>query len=103
MSEVRPEWYALTALRGPFVTNTSSRLLEYASNYFELSAFPSGETKRALQHVIDKRAGKPSERIDSGKDNHKANKKKTGHKNGLQRMLVIKRRFASLLCLRPEA
>ena len=76
LSEVRPEWYALAALREAFVTNISSRLLEYAGNYFDLSTFPDGETKRALQRVINKRAGKSSASIDSGKDNRKAKKKK---------------------------
>ncbi|KIJ94146.1 hypothetical protein K443DRAFT_125337 [Laccaria amethystina LaAM-08-1] len=55
VSEVRPEW-----------------LIEYAGNYFDLSTFPDGETKRALQRVINKKAGKSSARIDSGKDDRKA-------------------------------
>ena len=76
VSEVRPEWYALAALREAFVTNISSRLLEYAGNYFDLSTFPDGETKRALQRVINMRAGKSSASIDGGKDNRKAKKKK---------------------------
>jgi pre-mRNA-splicing factor ATP-dependent RNA helicase DHX15/PRP43 len=33
-------------------------LIEYAANYFDLNTFPDGETKRALQRVINKRAGK---------------------------------------------
>ncbi|KAK7679049.1 DEAH-box ATP-dependent RNA helicase prp43 [Cerrena zonata] len=37
VTTVKPEW-----------------LLEYASNYFDLSAFPNGETKRALQAVLKK-------------------------------------------------
>jgi len=76
VSEVRPEWYALAALREAFVTNISSRLIEYAGNYFDLSTFPHGETKRALQCVINKKASKSSVRIDSGKDDRKAKKVK---------------------------
>ncbi len=34
------------------------RLLEHAANYFDLSTFTDGETKRALQRVVNKRAGK---------------------------------------------
>ncbi|PCH34705.1 nucleoside triphosphate hydrolase protein [Wolfiporia cocos MD-104 SS10] len=41
VTEVRPEW-----------------LLEYAANYYDLSSFPDGETKRALQRVANKRARK---------------------------------------------
>ena len=33
------------------------RLLEFAFNYFDLKTFPDGETKRALQRVINKRSG----------------------------------------------
>ncbi|KAJ7796641.1 P-loop containing nucleoside triphosphate hydrolase protein [Mycena olivaceomarginata] len=41
VTEVRPEW-----------------LLEYAPTYFDLSSFPDGESKRALQRVVNKKAGK---------------------------------------------
>ncbi|KAF7304792.1 p-loop containing nucleoside triphosphate hydrolase protein [Mycena kentingensis (nom. inval.)] len=41
VSEVRPEW-----------------LLEFAPTYFDLASFADGETKRALQRVVNKRAGK---------------------------------------------
>ena len=78
MSEVRPEWYAFTALRETFVTNVFSRLLDYAGNYFDLSTFPDGETKRALQRIVNKRSGKFSARID-GKDDRKAKKQKGNH------------------------
>ncbi|KAK0230461.1 P-loop containing nucleoside triphosphate hydrolase protein [Armillaria fumosa] len=40
VSDVRPEW-----------------LLEHAAHYFDLSTFTNGETKRALQRVVNKRAG----------------------------------------------
>jgi pre-mRNA-splicing factor ATP-dependent RNA helicase DHX15/PRP43 len=76
VSEVRPEWCVLAAPRETLVTNISSRLIEYAGNYFDLSTFPDGETKRALQRVINKKAGKSSARIDSGKDDRKGKKEK---------------------------
>ncbi|KAG5220002.1 DEAH-box ATP-dependent RNA helicase [Salix suchowensis] len=41
VSEVRPEW-----------------LLEFAPSYFDLSTLPDGETKRALQKVMNKKLGK---------------------------------------------
>ncbi|KDQ22740.1 hypothetical protein PLEOSDRAFT_1050814 [Pleurotus ostreatus PC15] len=41
VSEVRPEW-----------------LLEFAPSYFDLSTFQDGETKRALQKVMNKKLGK---------------------------------------------
>jgi pre-mRNA-splicing factor ATP-dependent RNA helicase DHX15/PRP43 len=34
------------------------RLLEYATNYFDLDEFQDGETKRALEKAANKRAGK---------------------------------------------
>ncbi|KAG6860462.1 DEAH-box ATP-dependent RNA helicase prp43 [Termitomyces sp. Mi166 len=45
VSDVKPEW-----------------LLEYAPSYFDLSTFQDGETKRALQRVVNKRAGKSAQR-----------------------------------------
>ncbi|KAL4061704.1 P-loop containing nucleoside triphosphate hydrolase protein [Scleroderma yunnanense] len=41
VTDVRPEW-----------------LLEYAPSYFDVTTFQDGETKRALQRVINKKAGK---------------------------------------------
>ncbi|CAK5277734.1 unnamed protein product [Mycena citricolor] len=41
VTEVRPEW-----------------LLDYATNYFDLSSFPDSETKRALLKVLNKRLNK---------------------------------------------
>ncbi|KAK7014946.1 putative pre-mRNA-splicing factor ATP-dependent RNA helicase prp43 [Favolaschia claudopus] len=60
VSEVRAEW-----------------LLDFAQTYFDLSSFPDGETKRALDRVVKKRAGKANR--DGGDDNratkkHKKNK-----------------------------
>lgn len=48
------------------------RLLEYAQTYFDLSSFPDGETKRALQKVVNKRAGKANR---DGADDTRAKKK----------------------------
>jgi pre-mRNA-splicing factor ATP-dependent RNA helicase DHX15/PRP43 len=42
------------------------RLLEYATNYFDLASFPDGETKRALQRVVNKKAGKAAGRVGAG-------------------------------------
>ncbi|KAF8885213.1 P-loop containing nucleoside triphosphate hydrolase protein [Infundibulicybe gibba] len=47
VSEVRPEWYVL---------------IDSAKSYFDISTFPEGETKRALQRIVDKRAGKAPKR-----------------------------------------
>ncbi|EJF57706.1 P-loop containing nucleoside triphosphate hydrolase protein [Dichomitus squalens LYAD-421 SS1] len=67
VTEVRPEW-----------------LLEYAPNYFDLSTFPEGETKRALQRVLKKRSlkavdgngtGSPSNRSNSPAGSEPAKKK----------------------------
>jgi pre-mRNA-splicing factor ATP-dependent RNA helicase DHX15/PRP43 len=52
VSEVKPEWYVCTFLASHGVTNCS-RLLEIAPNYFDISSFPEGETKRALQRVAN--------------------------------------------------
>ncbi|TFK35903.1 P-loop containing nucleoside triphosphate hydrolase protein [Crucibulum laeve] len=58
VSEVRPEW-----------------LIEFAGNYFDLSSFPDGETKRALQRVVNKKAGKTG-RNDGGADMRDSKKRK---------------------------
>ncbi|KAH7914909.1 P-loop containing nucleoside triphosphate hydrolase protein [Hygrophoropsis aurantiaca] len=58
VTEVRPEW-----------------LLEYAPLYFDLSSFADGETKRALQRVVNKRSGK-FDRVDSGADSGAQKKRK---------------------------
>ena len=34
------------------------RLLENAGSYYDVSSFPDGETKRALQRVLNKKWGK---------------------------------------------
>ncbi len=42
-----------------------SRLLEFAAGYFDLKSFKDGETKRALQRVVNKRLGKLDDRFGS--------------------------------------
>ncbi|KAF8073478.1 P-loop containing nucleoside triphosphate hydrolase protein [Lyophyllum atratum] len=49
VSEVKPEW-----------------LIDYATNYFDVASFTDGETKRALQRVVNKRSGKATGRLDGG-------------------------------------
>jgi pre-mRNA-splicing factor ATP-dependent RNA helicase DHX15/PRP43 len=50
VSKVKPEWYVRPFLASRGVTDCS-RLLEIAPNYFDVSSFPEGETKRALRRV----------------------------------------------------
>ncbi|WVQ81617.1 hypothetical protein IAT38_003741 [Cryptococcus sp. DSM 104549] len=60
VTEVRPEW-----------------LLEYAPQYFDPTSFPEGETRRALQRVLDKKLGKVSggsKRDKEGKEKKKKRK-----------------------------
>lgn len=59
--------YALWLLLDPWIgsNRTPARLLEYAATYFDVSSFPDGETKRALQRIVNKRAGKATGRVDS--------------------------------------
>ncbi|KAH7886626.1 P-loop containing nucleoside triphosphate hydrolase protein [Phlebopus sp. FC_14] len=57
VTDVRPEW-----------------LLEYAPVYFDLSTFKDGETKRTLQRVANKRAGKVG-RIEASEEPSKKRKK----------------------------
>jgi pre-mRNA-splicing factor ATP-dependent RNA helicase DHX15/PRP43 len=52
------------------------RLLEFAETYFDLSSFPDGDTKRALQRVMNKRAGKAGGRVDGGADERRDKKKR---------------------------
>ncbi|KAK0444973.1 P-loop containing nucleoside triphosphate hydrolase protein [Desarmillaria tabescens] len=59
VSEVRPEW-----------------LLEFATNYFDLSTFTDGETKRALQRVVNKKAGKVGKRSDIANGDTRETKKR---------------------------
>ncbi|KAJ7109278.1 P-loop containing nucleoside triphosphate hydrolase protein [Mycena epipterygia] len=59
VTEIRPEW-----------------LLDYATTYFDLSTFPDGETKRALQRVVNKKAGKATSRADGTADTRETKKRK---------------------------
>ncbi|TFK51412.1 P-loop containing nucleoside triphosphate hydrolase protein [Heliocybe sulcata] len=56
VTEVRPDW-----------------LLEFAPQYFDLQTLPEGETKRALQRVLNKKMGK---RVEGGKSERPAKKLK---------------------------
>ncbi|KAJ7172577.1 P-loop containing nucleoside triphosphate hydrolase protein [Mycena filopes] len=58
VTEVRPDW-----------------LLDYATTYFDLSSFPDGETKRALQKVVNKKAGKTG-RTEGTADTRETKKRK---------------------------
>ncbi|KAJ7119817.1 P-loop containing nucleoside triphosphate hydrolase protein [Mycena epipterygia] len=59
VTEIRPEW-----------------LLDYATTYFDLSSFPDGETKHALQRVVNKKAGKATSRVDGTADKRETKKRK---------------------------
>ncbi|KAG6833159.1 DEAH-box ATP-dependent RNA helicase prp43 [Tephrocybe sp. NHM501043] len=50
VSDVKAEWYVMRP--------RSLKLLDYATSYFDLSSFADGETKRALQRVVNKKSGK---------------------------------------------
>ena len=54
------------------------RLLEFATNYFDVSTFQDGETKRALQRLVNKRAGK--DRLDTTNGENDRSKKKQKNK-----------------------
>ncbi|KAK0243089.1 P-loop containing nucleoside triphosphate hydrolase protein [Armillaria nabsnona] len=65
----QPEWvifneFVLT--KRPYIRTVSDVrlewLLEHAANYFDLSTFTDGETKRALQRVVNKKSGKREKR-----------------------------------------
>jgi len=64
VTEVEPEW-----------------LVQYAPNYFDLSTFQNGETKRALQRAIQRRTVKFSG-ISTDKSEGKATGKKKNKKRG---------------------
>lgn len=36
------------------------RLLEFAAAYYDVKTFPPGETKRALERIVNKKSGKSS-------------------------------------------
>ena len=59
---------------------SSRRLLEYATNYFDLASFPAGETKAALRKALDKKAGKSrmSKNSTTGGERPKKKAKKNG-------------------------
>lgn len=51
------------------------RLIDNAPHYFDVASFPDGETKRALQRVLNKRAGKSMRNDDDGTREKKKRKK----------------------------
>jgi pre-mRNA-splicing factor ATP-dependent RNA helicase DHX15/PRP43 len=83
VSEVKPEW-SVTAAFSTFpphflilaITFFIVRLIEYATNYFDLASFPDGETKRALQRIVNKKAGKATARVDGANDTRDTKKRK---------------------------
>lgn len=60
MADVKPEWYVLdlVVFRDVETDDGVHRLIEFAPIYFDLTSFPDGEAKRALQRVATKKAGK---------------------------------------------
>ncbi|KAG7093996.1 DEAH-box ATP-dependent RNA helicase prp43 [Marasmius oreades] len=79
----QPEWvlfneFVLT--KRPYIrTNTDVRgewLLELASQYYDLSSFPDGETKRTLQRIAKKRDGKAGGVSNGGEPASKKQRKK---------------------------
>jgi pre-mRNA-splicing factor ATP-dependent RNA helicase DHX15/PRP43 len=98
VSEVKPEWSVTTACSTspiPWIDLIASfhlgcslthnviwfiRLIEYATNYFDLSSFPEGETKRALQRIVNKKAGKAPGRVDGTNEMRAAKKRKQNNK-----------------------
>ncbi|ORY77997.1 P-loop containing nucleoside triphosphate hydrolase protein [Leucosporidium creatinivorum] len=63
VTEVRPEW-----------------LLEYAADYYDVKTFPQGETRRALERVMQ--GGKKSSGSKSGGDEGRERKKRKKDKSG---------------------
>jgi pre-mRNA-splicing factor ATP-dependent RNA helicase DHX15/PRP43 len=56
-------------------------LIEYAATYYDLASFTDGETKRALQRIANKRAGKAPGRVDAANDTRDTKRrKKTNNK-----------------------
>ena len=78
VSDIRPEWYAIivSSVSSPVpILSLRHRLLEYAKSYFDLSTFQDGETKRALQRLVNKWAGNAAGRLhntngDNGRRNN---------------------------------
>ena len=66
VTDVKPEWSASRIPKNLLTLTVTFRLLEFAANYFDVASFPDGETKRALQRVINKRLGKADARFEGG-------------------------------------
>lgn len=54
----------------------SCRLLELAPLYFDIKSFSDGETKRALQRIVNKKLGKTSREEDSGPERREKKKRR---------------------------
>jgi pre-mRNA-splicing factor ATP-dependent RNA helicase DHX15/PRP43 len=67
VSDIRPEWYVCLSFVIYVTDSSCRRLLDYAKNYFDVASFQDGETKQALQRLINKRAGKASGRLQGSK------------------------------------
>ncbi|KAJ7632521.1 P-loop containing nucleoside triphosphate hydrolase protein [Roridomyces roridus] len=81
--ETQPEWvifneFVLTTR--PYIRTVSEVraewLLDYATTYFDVSSFPDGETKRALQRVVNKKAGKGNRGNEDTRETKKRKKNK---------------------------
>ncbi|KDR75659.1 hypothetical protein GALMADRAFT_121825 [Galerina marginata CBS 339.88] len=84
--DTQPEWvlfneFVLTTR--PYIRTVSEVkaewLIEFAANYFDLSTFPDGEAKRALQRTWNKRSGK-TDRGDGANTPRESKKRKLDQK-----------------------
>lgn len=77
VTDVRPEWYVFSSIAPELPCLTAVlRLLELAHNYFDIASFPDGETKRALQRVVNKKLGKSARDNDPGAERRDKKKRK---------------------------
>ncbi|KAK0447460.1 P-loop containing nucleoside triphosphate hydrolase protein [Desarmillaria tabescens] len=65
--DTQPEWVIFNEFVLTKRPSHSYGIREFATNYFDLSTFTNGETKRALQRVVNKKAGKVGKRNDTAK------------------------------------
>ena len=83
MSEVQVGWYVVAVFFSSFQDEKLSgffflfnRLSEYAPTYFDLSSFPDGEMKRALERANKKSKGKMAQLDGSDKKTNPRKKAK---------------------------
>jgi len=81
--DTQPEWvlfdeFVLTTR--PYIRTVSEVkaewLIEFAANYFDLTTFPHGETKRVLQRAWNKRSGKDAGKGDGANGLRESRKRK---------------------------